>query len=651
MAGIYSELQQVSSGLTLARRPPARVPNYPRGLLLTDLPFALAPIGQTILFQATFAIFTGKIVCSPDTKRMLLNLEPEVERGRMETGVRESKRLKYAGLRGRVEGKGKEERLVDRIEAVPYGQSRDYEIGYDEGIPQTVTITLLDANHCPGSTMFLITSADKAVLHTGDIRADQLFIQNLKRQPALQQYFAPTSTYDGRVMDGPRAGRRTLDRIYLDTGAVLGTGDMPDREPVVKDLLDQMALYPSDTIFFLDTWCFGWEYVVQEVSRFFGERVHVDRYKRSIYSVIKSDPYLLACTTEDPYSTRFHACERIAKCVACRRFQKGNSKPVYNLDKRIVGVNMVEIKDASWSLQHQAFLEALSAAAVGEGPWPYSINVPLARHSPLPELQNLVRLFRPRAISPNTVVSALKGLDYFLLPDFMRDSVADGAYEGMICERDAYFDSKYGKGFLQRLNHLKGLSMDVVGGAHTLANQTSTLSPQARSTQGRRANATEQLVRAGGLPDLTPNEVIQLVFGDILEPAPGQASNGRQKPAEYDTDEESPRKRRRGFVHDESQSSAPEASPILHLERTTREGKQGIVGKTHTVPTITPSIKLEDISSRLPSPRPAQQRKRAQGRKVSRFSLGLDAQDRIKRLMERDQAMLAEVAGDVEDEG
>lgn len=37
----------------------------------------------------------------------------------------------------------------------------------------------------------------------------------------------------------------------------LGTGDMPDREPVLRDLLDQMSLYPPDTVFFLNVWCFG----------------------------------------------------------------------------------------------------------------------------------------------------------------------------------------------------------------------------------------------------------------------------------------------------------------------------------------------------------------------------------------------------------
>lgn len=34
---------------------------------------------------------------------------------------------------------------------------------------------------------------------------------------------------------------------------------------------------------------------------------------------------------------------------------------------------MVEVKTAAWALQHQAFLESLGRAAIGEGPWPYNI--------------------------------------------------------------------------------------------------------------------------------------------------------------------------------------------------------------------------------------------------------------------------------------
>ena len=53
------------------------------------------------------------------------------------------------------------------------------------------------------------------------------------------------------------------------------------QEDALQALLEQMCLYPGNTIFFLNVWCFGWEEVVKEVSRHFGEPVracsHADR--------------------------------------------------------------------------------------------------------------------------------------------------------------------------------------------------------------------------------------------------------------------------------------------------------------------------------------------------------------------------------------
>lgn len=60
--------------------------------------------------------FTGRIVCSPDTKRMLLQLEAEQPRQHLAEGLRETRQCKYAGLRARAIDKGKKtERIVDRI--------------------------------------------------------------------------------------------------------------------------------------------------------------------------------------------------------------------------------------------------------------------------------------------------------------------------------------------------------------------------------------------------------------------------------------------------------------------------------------------------------------------------------------------------------
>ncbi|KAK6905298.1 hypothetical protein I204_05244 [Kwoniella mangroviensis CBS 8886] len=664
MAGIYNghllEFPTIRVDCFLPSSPSTLLPSLPS---CSTHPYPLKPAPNAQLFLLTHVhsdhlmglsdSFTGKIICSPDTKRMLLALEAEVDRGLLEEGKREVRRLKYPGLRRRVEGKGKDEKMVDRIEAVPYGFPKEYKIGYEDGKPQTVTITLLDANHCPGSTMFLITSPTKAVLHTGDIRADKLFIQTLGREPAIQPFLAPLSTHAGSRR-GVRGGRRILDRIYLDTGAILGTGDMPDREPILQDLVEQMSLFPENTIFFLDTWCFGWEYVVKEVARYLNEPVHVDRYKRSIYTAIETDPYLLMCTTTDAHSTRFHACERTHKCMACRRFESGNRKPVYNLDKRIVSVNMVEVKEASWAMEHQDFLDRLGKAALGEGPWPYNINVPLARHSPLPELQNLVKLFEPKSVSPNTVTAGLKGMDYYLLPEFLSDCVDEGGSEAIIRERNLYFEQKYGKGFLEGLERMKVIGLGGSSGDQRAILSTSLIPPtkfannhEGKSSSSRSSMSKEQIFRMSGLPPMRPDELLHMVGIGISGGMPQMGNTAARHMEEYETEEESPRKRKRvDYMKEESDDFGPEPSPPIVIKR--EESPVNIVKTSSKMSSAASLIAYNpSFSGQKPSNRNTSNTYKH--KKSSRFSLGQDDKERIRKMMERDRLAFEGVGDDAEE--
>ncbi|WWC85879.1 uncharacterized protein L201_000746 [Kwoniella dendrophila CBS 6074] len=652
MAGIYNghllEFPTIRVDCFLPSTSSTLLPSLPT---CPTHPYPLRPAPNAQLFLLTHVhsdhlmglsdAFTGKIICSPDTKRMLLALEAEVDRGFLEEGTKEVKRLKYPGLRKRKEGKGKDEKIVDRIEAVPYNYPKEYEIGYENGKLQAVTITLLDANHCPGSTIFLITSPTKAVLHTGDIRADKLFMQSLRREPMLHSFLAPISTYSGST-SSLGGGRRVLDRIYLDTGAILGTGDMPDREPVLQNLVEQMSLFPADTIFFLDTWCFGWEYVIKEVARYFDEPVHVDRYKRSIYTAIETDPYLLLCTTTDPHSTRFHACERTHKCVTCRRFEKGNRKPVYNLDKRIVSVSMVEAKEASWAMNHQAFLNNLGKAAIGEGPWPYDINVPLARHSPLPELQNLVKLFKPKAVSPNTVTAGIKAMDYYLLPDFMQECITEDAYEVMIKERNLYFDEKYDKEFLAGLKGIQASGTDVTPNKashpHDLSAKTAIDKPS-RQSSSRSSMSKEQMFRISGLPALKPDELLQMIGAGISHGMIEPTVSGARHVDEYDTDEESGGNKRRRILYQQEQSQdfKPESSPSIIIKREHDESLK--IKCTSSPPRVitSPKSNLPSADSSITSTKHRKSIAVARDKKPSKFALGSDDKERIRKLMDRDR--------------
>lgn len=83
---------------------------------------------------------------------------------------------------------------------------------------EEVVITLLDANHCPGSTMFLIEGPRGAVLHTGDVRSDRAFRLKLEQKALagegqLRRYLLPE-----------KEGGERLRAVCIDSANMCATG-------------------------------------------------------------------------------------------------------------------------------------------------------------------------------------------------------------------------------------------------------------------------------------------------------------------------------------------------------------------------------------------------------------------------------------------
>ncbi|KAM0752271.1 hypothetical protein T439DRAFT_204649 [Meredithblackwellia eburnea MCA 4105] len=282
--------------------------------------------------------FHGEIYCSAVTKHLVLNT---IECGHRVNFIRDSrygKKRKFANLRSK-DGSA-------RPSTSKTGQDRMRELQINkptviQGAHSQVTITALDANHCPGSCMFLIEGivdgVFRSVLITGDIRAEPWWVTALSRNPIISRYLAHPvlkSSSSAGIGDGfklkgkgkekvsaddPRDRERypTLDCIYLDTSAVVLDEELIDKSEAVQELVTFMALYPSDTKFFLNSWTWGYEDMLKAVARAFNTSIHLDWYKLKIYHsrAIKAvDPLLSSLGTDDERGTRFHACERRWKC-------------------------------------------------------------------------------------------------------------------------------------------------------------------------------------------------------------------------------------------------------------------------------------------------------------------------------------------------
>ena len=124
-------------------------------------------------------------------------------------------------------------------------------------------VTLLDANHCPGSVMFLIEDRSKAILYTGDIRSEPWWVNSLVRNPAMIEF---------------ASGLKRLDRIYLDTTFASKSRcyrHFPTKAEGISGLMKQVKKHPQGTRFHIHAWTYGYEEVWRALC--YGLRSQVGR--------------------------------------------------------------------------------------------------------------------------------------------------------------------------------------------------------------------------------------------------------------------------------------------------------------------------------------------------------------------------------------
>ncbi|GAA99433.1 uncharacterized protein L969DRAFT_60909 [Mixia osmundae IAM 14324] len=403
------------------------------------------------------SMFQGRIVCSAITKDLLLHLMPEEWRiltAEGYAGGEKVQRYPFSHLRRNIRG-----RPHDCLRPIELDERHRFELH-----GHTVDVTLIDANHCPGSTMMLIEQVEPSpvtVLYTGDIRAEPDYLETLREHPILREYALPsTSDVKGKRRASPDSPRKTLDRIYLDTAASCCTAELLPKQEAVEQVLSHIARFPAETIFFLNAWTWGYELLVEAVAERFNTRIHVDAYKFAQYSRIGLG-HLVTLTESE---SRFHACERRWKCDTtwvngrgCRVFAQ-EVLPDLSGSKRkktvceetcrlahhlqgclnedsgphVVYVNPWECSRKRWQAYKDKVeldlqrAEQEQAACSSDISWPANLVVPIARHSTHPELHSFVALFRPKALYPNTIYPSDSGLDYLAMATLYGDVLAPG---------------------------------------------------------------------------------------------------------------------------------------------------------------------------------------------------------------------------------
>ncbi|CAE7169508.1 unnamed protein product [Rhizoctonia solani] len=366
--------------------------------------------------------FSSQVVCSKDSKSMLLLLESVDNRINFDNGAISQRKRTFAALqRG-----GRNHR--DLLLTLPLNTPTKLDIGPNE----TAIVTLLDANHCPGSVMFLIEGKRGAILHTGDIRAEPAMVSRLARNAHIAPYI---------FTDGQQ--KKQLEAVYLDTASFIGTQIVPSKASAVEGLLDMIGMYPEDTLFYLNIWTWGYEDILIGIADRFNAKIHVDRHKYLVLCSVEnyhSSPSfsksarqdvfknILTC---DEHETRFHACERYNQCTTIKpaepepkRRTHRNSTVKQVPTKKVVWINPGVVASSNWGSYIQEVNDQLK-----EGHFVDKLKVPLSRHSTLTELQSLISLLRPKNLYPTSNMPSLEGLDWACLPGVFAECLAPDGYE------------------------------------------------------------------------------------------------------------------------------------------------------------------------------------------------------------------------------
>ncbi|XP_062382015.1 DNA cross-link repair 1A protein [Sardina pilchardus] len=243
-----------------------------------------------------------------------------------------------------------------------------------ECLVEGVKVTLLDANHCPGSAMLLFAlPSGQKVLHTGDFRADP----SMERYPELQ-------------------GLR-VQTLYLDTTYCSPEYTFPTQQEVItfaaNRAFEAVTLSPR-TLVVCGTYSVGKEKVFLAVADVLGCKVCLSRDKYNTMCCLESEQIRQSITT-DGKAAQVHVLPMMQL----------NFKTLQTYLKRFSDKydQLVAFKPTGWTFNQGSDLEHVQPHTQGN----ITIyGIPYSEHSGYLELKRFVQWLRPQKIIPTVNVGS-----------------------------------------------------------------------------------------------------------------------------------------------------------------------------------------------------------------------------------------------------
>ena len=240
------------------------------------------------------------------------------------------------------------------------------------------SVILLDANHCPGAVMFLFEIGKKIVLHVGDFRwHHNQMVRDLKPflSRPIDELFLDTTYCDAKKI------------LPTQAEAIQATVDLVSREytKALKNGYRILLLFGAYTI--------GKERIYISVAKALGVKIHVDRRRYRILSVLGYDK-----ETMDLFTT--NADETDLWVVPLSNINMKNLPGYLKLESRSFS-RILGIRPTGWAMKSKSS-SLLNVSLKGSI---MVCGVPYSEHSSFPELVDCIETLQPRRIVPTVSVS------------------------------------------------------------------------------------------------------------------------------------------------------------------------------------------------------------------------------------------------------
>ncbi|KAK5985237.1 DRMBL domain-containing protein [Trichostrongylus colubriformis] len=231
---------------------------------------------------------------------------------------------------------------------------RPLKVGETHTIEPNLHVTVLDANHCLGSVMFLFEGASipgGAVLCTGDFRADNRLLSRFDSDPSFKKLSA---TYISKIY---------LDNTHLDHSEEF----FPDRNEAEKILMTEMEQLRECSIL-IPVFKLGREEILERLSQSFSEIIATSAHRLQVRKVcgLKGGEF----SEESDYNARIRTSQRHPKQVINALKKMPDPKVVIDLSVRndykdIIKEKLITVPYSDHSSRKEIY-EFLSRLRFGE---------------------------------------------------------------------------------------------------------------------------------------------------------------------------------------------------------------------------------------------------------------------------------------------